>query len=170
VVRKKTSSIQAEGGANAARCVEVSELLNRSIRLELGAGRFDPATERLRKAFRDPPGTAPRSDRHVLQGPPRVGLSGTEEDDRSSEGGSLYGDLRKIGKEKRALNRANSAHILTSRGVKWRTKNNGEHLIVDHGGESFDFWPGTGKWKQRGVPDGVVGRGVFNLLRRMRVP
>ena len=64
---------------------------------------------------------------------------------------------------RRADNREKSAAILTERGVQFESKNMGAHLIVSHGEHVVDFWPGTGKYIQRG--GARQGRGVFNLLK-----
>jgi len=54
---------------------------------------------------------------------------------------------------KRAGNRDNSAAILSHAGIKFDSRNGGAHLVVYHNGFTFDFWPGTGKWCQRGAAD-----------------
>ena len=77
-------------------------------------------------------------------------------------------DFHKIylaSKAKRASNRGNSAELLRAAGVEFESKNGGAHLIVTQGGMVFDFWPGTGKWCQRGTAD--YQRGVFSLLARL---
>jgi hypothetical protein len=68
-------------------------------------------------------------------------------------------------KEKRADNRAASTQMLRERGLAFDERNGGAHLIVRvPDGRVFDFWPGTGLWKQRGG-DGAQRRGVERLLR-----
>lgn len=67
---------------------------------------------------------------------------------------------------RRASNRQNSANILHRAGVRFDMKNDGAHLIVKSN-PITDFWPGTGKYIQRGTLK--EGRGVFNLLKLIGV-
>lgn len=77
--------------------------------------------------------------------------------------GDVFNAHRKACQEKRASNREQSTQILESKGIAFEMRNNGAHLIVaDH----YDFWPGTGLWKDR--QDGKRGRGVHSLLIRIR--
>lgn len=69
--------------------------------------------------------------------------------------------LREEGRKKRAGNRLSSLEILTREGVEHRLLSH-DHVRVG----DYDFWPSTGlfihlKTKRR-------GRGVFNLLRKVR--
>lgn len=64
-----------------------------------------------------------------------------------------------------AYNRAQSAKVLTDKGISFTTANNGAHLVVSHYGKVADFWPGTGKYQIRGSD--VYRRGVFNLIREL---
>lgn len=68
---------------------------------------------------------------------------------------------------RRSENREGSAKILSDHGVQFESKNMGAHLIVKHGEQVVDFWPGTGKFICRA--SGKHGRGVFNLLKRIGV-
>ena len=70
--------------------------------------------------------------------------------------------MKEASQERRAGNRENSAAILRERGIAFEEKNDGAHLIVRHGGKVADFWPGTGKWRIRGVE--AYKRGVFPLI------
>lgn len=65
---------------------------------------------------------------------------------------------------KRAANRDYGAKYLADMGVHFEAKNDGAHLIVSHAGKVFDYWPGTGKFKER---EGKWGRGIVNLMRAM---
>jgi hypothetical protein len=65
--------------------------------------------------------------------------------------------------EKKASNREQSLGMLREAGVTVEEKNLGAHLIVTgHDGRKFDFWPGTGKWIERG--SSTHHRGVRSLL------
>ena len=69
--------------------------------------------------------------------------------------------------EKRANNRTESARILTEAGFSFESKNDGAHLIVYSPGDfMIDFWPGTGKWIERGTLK--TARGVFPLIKHMK--
>ena len=68
---------------------------------------------------------------------------------------------------KRAENRENSTALLEACKVDFQAKNDGAHLIINHGGVMLDFWPGTGKWVNRATKKD--GRGVFPLLRHIKV-
>lgn len=65
--------------------------------------------------------------------------------------------------EKRGDNREASARLLTQAGIGYTTANNGAHLIVRNGSFVVDFWPGTGKWRVRGLPN--YNRGVNALIK-----
>lgn len=90
----------------------------------------------------------------------------TLDDDYSM--GDVFNAMKKAKQEKRAQNRETSPEILRRAGVAFAEFNMGAHLVVKHGDGAItvDFWPGTGKWIVRG---GRKGRGVFNLLRLLRV-
>lgn len=81
----------------------------------------------------------------------------------TSDQGEMFNALRAARQEKRAENRETSVAVLKERGIPFDTRNGGTHLIVGFGDVMFDFWPGTGKFKQR--PTGIEGRGVFTMLR-----
>ena len=74
---------------------------------------------------------------------------------------------KEASKQRRASNRGQSAKLLTDHGVQFESKNLGSHLIVTHNGKTVDFWPGTGKWIERGIVK--HHRGVFKLLTRLGV-
>jgi hypothetical protein len=75
--------------------------------------------------------------------------------------------LREESIERRAKHRQSAPEILAEHGVSFISRNSGAHLIVEHGGVTFDFWPGTGKFTQRGITKS--GRGIFNLLKLLEV-
>lgn len=87
--------------------------------------------------------------------------------DESPDLSELYRAHREQSQARRARNRANSAAILQRHSVKFETRNDGAHLIVTHNGQTFDFWPGTGKFVRRG--ESRYRCGVFNLLRALNV-
>lgn len=82
--------------------------------------------------------------------------------------GEIFNAMKDESKERRARNRQSSAELLKSRGIEFEEKNCGAHLIITHSGRVFDFWPGTGKWTERGT--NKYRRGVKNLLKRLAPP
>ena len=82
-----------------------------------------------------------------------------------SDIGEMWAAQREASQAKRASNREQSARLLASTGIPFVSRNGGAHLIV--GEPPFaDFWPGTGKFIERG--SNRSGRGVKNLLRALR--
>lgn len=79
--------------------------------------------------------------------------------------GEAFQVLDEESKARRARNREKSAALLTELGIEFALRNDGAHLIV-HGG-TYDFWPGTGLWRER-MPNGATGRGVRGLIKRIK--
>lgn len=80
--------------------------------------------------------------------------------------GEVFNDMRAYSQHKRARNREASARILREAGIAFRDTNNGVHLIV---ADAYDFWPGTGLWRRRGIETkNYQGRGVAGLIRAVR--
>lgn len=77
-----------------------------------------------------------------------------------SEIGDTFGAMRGLSRAKRQENTKNSTQILVEKGIKFASKNNGIHLIVE---DMFDFYPSTGLFMNR--ENGKRGRGVFNLIK-----
>lgn len=75
--------------------------------------------------------------------------------------------VRALKQAKRASNREQSAAALRREGVEFESKNGGAHLIIAHTSGTFDFWPGTGKWRLRGAQERPK-RGLYKLLIRLR--
>lgn len=70
--------------------------------------------------------------------------------------------------ERRANNRERSLEILREHKVSHQVKNAGAHIVVKHAGVALDFWPGTGRWIERGGKK-REGRGVFGVLKALAV-
>lgn len=77
--------------------------------------------------------------------------------------GELWGIRRQISQQKRASNRQSSADWLRAEGFSFEEKNGGAHLIVEG---RFDFWPGTGLWKDRQAKE--YKRGARRLIAALR--
>lgn len=79
-----------------------------------------------------------------------------------------FRELRRISQEQRSHNRQSGRQRLQRCGVKFETRNDGAHLIVNHNGKAVDYWPGTGKWISR-ADRTRRGRGISQLLRFLGV-
>lgn len=71
--------------------------------------------------------------------------------------------MRQHKKHSRANNTVKRTELLKSHGIKFESKNNGAHLILEH---RFDFWPSTGLWIDRETKK--RGGGIPRLLDIMR--
>lgn len=71
--------------------------------------------------------------------------------------------LREASRAKKKRNQCQSDMILQSHDIQFESHNDGLHLVVSG---SFDFWPSTGKFIDRKT--GKSGRGIFNLLKRLK--
>ena len=77
--------------------------------------------------------------------------------------------LKQASKHRRARNRAAGAAYLEREGIKFTTHNMGAHLIIvstPTGVSVWDYWPGTGKWKER--KQTKYRRGVAKLVKDIR--
>ena len=85
----------------------------------------------------------------------------------SNEGmGAYFEGWAERSKEKRASNRAASQLILAEEGIVFTSNNDGAHLVIVDHGKTWDFWPGTGKWRERGPTR--YYRGVRNLIAAIK--
>lgn len=66
---------------------------------------------------------------------------------------------------RKSRRRDNAVLALQERGVAFKTKNRGYHLVIACGSGIIDFWPGTGLWRQRGTAQD--NRGLDGLLARL---
>lgn len=74
-----------------------------------------------------------------------------KQDNDDESVGDTWRAVRAASQVKRETNRKSSADLLRSAGVKFISKNNAAHLIVNADrGQIVDFWPGTGLWIMRG--------------------
>lgn len=80
-----------------------------------------------------------------------------------SEIGETFAALRQIKRNKKLSNLIYSTDLLDKKGIKYESKNDGIHLIVECGSWFVDFWPSTGKYRCRGSKK--HGRGIRELLK-----
>jgi hypothetical protein len=79
--------------------------------------------------------------------------------------GEDFNALKKYRKEKKSKNLISSTNMLNENRIAFKSRNLGNHLIVEHNSFIVDFWPSTGKWISR---RGQSGRGVFNLINLLK--
>ena len=77
--------------------------------------------------------------------------------------GAMWREHKAERQLKRAKNRDESVRMLREAGVVFKSANDGVHIIVAHGDQLIDFWPGTGLWIVRGADK--RRRGVAHLLK-----
>lgn len=94
----------------------------------------------------------------------RMGQAPRADDD--SDWGALHQAMKERSQERHAGNRESSATLLIDADIRFESKNHGAHLIVRALGQTFDFWPGTGLWQQRGTTQ--QHRGVHKLIARCK--
>ncbi|UCV26741.1 hypothetical protein [Ferribacterium limneticum] len=66
-------------------------------------------------------------------------------------------------KDARTQRRENTPDLLDQAGVLFTEHNEGAHLVVESHLGYIDFWPGTGRWKTRTLPQ-HTGFTVTKLL------
>ena len=79
----------------------------------------------------------------------------------------MWRDHKAIQSKKRASNRLNLARSLVSAGVCYTSHNDGAHLVVEHNCLIVDFWPGTGRWKNR--KSGEYGFSIKSIFKHIRI-
>jgi hypothetical protein len=79
-----------------------------------------------------------------------------------SDIGNDFKAWNKVKKQKKVDNIRSSTELLKARGFDFNIMNGGTHLIIQHNGETADFWPSTGKYNIRGSSS--YNRGVYNLI------
>lgn len=65
--------------------------------------------------------------------------------------------------DKKERNRAYSTNLLTENGIKFESKNDGLHLIIETSIGRVNFYPSTGLYN-----GAISGRGVKNLLKDLK--
>lgn len=94
----------------------------------------------------------------------------------SEETVEVFRAMREHSQQKRRANLHSSTEILRQRGIAFESHNSGLHLVIRRGERTWDFWPSSGKYRERdrsAVPGSFAvhrksvssGRGVFNLLK-----
>jgi hypothetical protein len=83
-----------------------------------------------------------------------------------SEIGEMWAAVKAQQREEKAVRRAESAAALERAGYSFSEHNNGLHLIIYRPYGTFDFWPSTGKWMQRGTK--VKRHGLVHLLAALK--
>lgn len=66
-------------------------------------------------------------------------------------------------REKKQRNKEYSTALLVERGIKFESRNDGVHLMIETAKGRVNFYPSTGLYN-----GAVSGRGVFNLLKELK--
>jgi hypothetical protein len=83
-----------------------------------------------------------------------------------SEIGEMWAAVKAQQREDKAVRRAESVAALKRAGYSFSEHNTGLHLIIYRPYSTFDFWPSTGKWMQRGTK--VKRHGLVHLLTALK--
>jgi hypothetical protein len=84
-----------------------------------------------------------------------------------SEIADIFNALKELKKERKQNNLEYSTQLLIDKNISFESKNYGVHLIVNHNNKIIDFWPSTGKWKDR--KKSHYCRGVKKLIAYIEV-
>ncbi|RLF03460.1 MAG: hypothetical protein DRJ64_08330 [Thermoprotei archaeon] len=71
-------------------------------------------------------------------------------------------ELKKAKKQNKERNKLYGTEQLVKAGYTFSSHNHGLHLVIVHESCTIDYWPSTGKWKDRTSP--IYHRGLSNLL------
>ena len=66
-------------------------------------------------------------------------------------------------RERRQSNKERSTALLIDRGIKFESRNDGVHLMIETAQGRVNFYPSTGLYN-----GALQGRGVFNLLKELK--
>ena len=75
---------------------------------------------------------------------------------------ATHEELKEHSKAKKLTNKEKSTKLLKDNNIKFKSVNNGIHLIVSYGKGKIDFYPSTGLWLVRGQK--FKKRGVYPLM------
>ena len=79
----------------------------------------------------------------------------------------VFRDWDKAKKEKKKSNLEFSTGKLVELGVEFEKKAGGVHLVINHDGNTVDFWPSTGKYKFR--TRNKYCRGLRKLIKELGI-
>lgn len=71
--------------------------------------------------------------------------------------------LDQLSREKKQRNKEYSTALLVERGIKFESRNDGLHLMIETAKGRVNFYPSTGLYY-----GAIEGRGVFNLLKELK--
>ena len=72
--------------------------------------------------------------------------------------------FREYFREKRQTNKEQSTALLIEKGIKFESRNDGAHLMIETAKGRVNFYPSTGLYN-----GAFEGRGVFNLLKDLNL-
>jgi len=71
-------------------------------------------------------------------------------------------EWKRAKKQNKERNKVHGTEQLVKAGYVFSSHNDGLHLVISHKGIVIDYWPSTGKWKDRN--SSIYCRGISNLL------
>ena len=77
--------------------------------------------------------------------------------------GEVFKAYREYCRDKRQSNREKSTALLTENGIKFESRNDGVHLMIETAKGRVNFYPSTGLFN-----GAIQGRGVRNLLAKLK--
>ena len=80
-----------------------------------------------------------------------------------SEIGDAFKGYIQVCREKKQRNKEYSTALLVKRGIKFESRNDGVHLMIETAQGRVNFYPSTGLYN-----GALQGRGVFNLLKELK--
>lgn len=80
----------------------------------------------------------------------------------------VYRHQRQVAQQLVSEYRAANTLTLIMHGIHFTSRNDGMHLIVNHANGSYDVWPSTGRWMQRGVTK--VRHGIDRMISHHNTP
>lgn len=75
----------------------------------------------------------------------------------------IFKEHRRYAQGRRRENKEKSTALLVERGVKFESRNDGLHLMIETAKGRVNFYPSTGLFY-----GAIEGRGVFNLLKELK--
>lgn len=80
--------------------------------------------------------------------------------------GDDFREMRARKKERHEINKERATAALIQAGIRFESKNDGEHLII--GGGAYELWPSSTRWRARG--ERRIYLGVERLIKRIQRP
>lgn len=86
-----------------------------------------------------------------------------------NEDTELWAAYKEQQKQERAKRRASAEQQLKDRGVNYTVHNEGAHIVIEEGGATFDFWPGSTRWRMRPQRSDFGVHKLFQAITQRRL-